>query len=328
MTAGVFAPGRAVRVVCPATTANLGPGFDALGLALALHNAFTVRVEAAPGLRVTGRGHGAERVPRDPAVNRVALGFLAGARALGRVAPPEAGDPWAALGLAVDMDLAVPPGRGLGSSATASVAGVLAALTLGGLPEAEARARTLELAVALEGHPDNAAPCLLGGLVVAARGEDGRLAVARRAPRDPPAFVVAIPRRLELDTGAMRAVLPAQVARADAVANLGRAALLALALADGEHDLLPAALADRLHEPWRGPRIPGWQAARAAGAAAGAYGVVVSGSGPTLLALCPPARAEAVAVALATALGEAGVDADVREVPVDLAGAHVEPASS
>jgi homoserine kinase len=308
----------AVRVTCPATSANLGPGFDALGLALGLTNVFRV-APGGPGVRITARGAegtGAERLPPGEE-NLVVRAFGAAREALG-LAP--------VAGLDVDMELSVPAGRGLGSSATAVVAGVLAASALSaaeGGPALDLDG-AIDLAARLEGHPDNVVPCLRGGVCAARRRVDGRVVHARAAPARLPAVVVAIPLALEKSTEAMRRRLPAQVPFADAVETVGRLALLLFALLGEAPDLLDEALDDRLHQPARGPMIPGWEAVRAAGRAAGAHGVVISGAGPTLLALAPDARAEAVAAAMTAAWAGAGVAARVARVPVDTAGARVE----
>ncbi len=303
----------AVRVRCPATSANLGPGFDALGVALARANVFEVAL-SGEGVAVEVRGPGAERIREAPADNLVVRAFQATRQALGL--PP-------ARGLQVRVEVGVPPSRGLGSSATAAVAGVLAAEALSG--QALPPARRLALATAAEGHPDNVVPCLLGGLCVAVADPEGPTAL--RIPlADPPGLVAAIPHALELSTAAMRQVLPGQVPFADAVANVGRAALLVAALQQGDRTALAAALHDRLHQPYRGAQIPGFAAVQAAARGAGALGVVISGSGPTLLAFTAGAAGrEAVAGAMEEAWRAAGVDATAAAIEVDEQGATVEP---
>lgn len=224
-------------------------------------------------------------------------------------------------GLKVRIELAATPCGGLGSSATGTVAGVLAANAQAARP-LDARG-VIELATRLEGHPDNVVPCLLGGLCVAVVDDEEGVVWLRQEPRDPPAVVIALPDALELSTPAMRAILPSTVPFADAVFNLGRAALTTLALAGGHHDALRAALQDRLHQPFRGSLIPGFDAVRAAARGAGAFGTVISGSGPTLLSFAPPSAAAAVSDAITAAWAEAGVPAATSWVWISGTGARV-----
>ena len=302
-------PSPALTVRAPATSANLGPGFDALGLALELHNTF--RVAPAEVFALSAQGPGAELLPSDPAEHLTVRAYQAARAELG-LAPVG--------GLEVHVEVAVPPSRGLGSSATASVAGILAAEAhAGALLDAEAR---LALATRLEGHPDNVAPCLLGGLCVAVGSEAGPRALRLELP-GPPALIVSIPLGVELSTAEMRAALPAEVPFGDAVFGVGRAALLIGALTSNHPEHLPEALDDRLHQPYRGPMIPGFERARAAARAAGAYGLVISGSGPTLLAIAPPGLAAGVSAALAEAAELTGEPARVEALALASGGAAV-----
>jgi homoserine kinase len=297
-------------VRCPATSANLGPGFDALGLALGLFNSF--EVSEAPAFTLSASGPGAQRLPTDPDAHLSVVAFQATRRELG-LEPVQ--------GLELHVRVEIPPSRGLGSSATATVAGILAAEALAGR-ELPARAR-LDLATRLEGHPDNVVPCLLGGLCVAVT-HDERVEALRLAPPDPPACVVAIPTEVELSTAEMRAALPKQIPFADASFSSARAALLVGALLTGTHGHLGAALQDRLHQPYRGPHIPGYAELRAAAGTAGAHGLVISGSGPTLLALSPVENADAVREALADTWAGLGVASTCQVLPIDLRGAHLQ----
>lgn len=303
-----------LRLRCPATTANLGPGFDALGLAFDQANEFEIAPSEA--FELSAIGPDAELVPKDPAQHAVVQAYQATRAALG-LGP--------VTGLRVHGRIWAPPARGLGSSATATAAGILAAEAHAGLTlEPQAR---LELATRLEGHPDNVVPCLLGGLCVSVsgRGEDSSLTVERFALSHPPAFVVAIPRGVTLSTEAMRSSLPLEVSHGDAVATAGRAALLIAALVGERPGALERALEDWLHEPYRGPQIPGFQALRRAGREAGAYGVVISGSGPTLLALTPTSQAQAVGAALEATWAASGIEATSHTLGIDLEGARVIP---
>jgi homoserine kinase len=306
--------GAPVHVRAPATSANLGPGFDTLGLALTLFDDVIARV-ADEGLVIDVAGEGVN-LPRDE--NHLVV------KAMRTTFDRLGGQPG---GLELSCANRIPHGRGLGSSAAAIVAGVLLArtLVLGGereLPDHEA----LELACELEGHPDNVAACLLGGLTVAwiDSGADALPASgAREAPRaqavrlEPASWLrpVALIPADQSPTHVARGLLPATVPHGDAAANAARSALLIAGLL-GAADALWAATADRLHQPYRAPAMPATAALvetlRAAGRAA-----VVSGAGPTVLVL---ARDAAEAAAVRTQTPE-----DWQFVPlrVDTAGAHV-----
>ncbi|RMG10441.1 MAG: homoserine kinase [Planctomycetota bacterium] len=300
-----------VLVRAPATAANLGPGMDALGLALGLHNTFAFRL-GGEAVVVEARGPGSAEVPAG-AGNLAVVAFQSAREALGL--PP-------VRGLHVACEVAVPPRGGLGSSATAVVAGILAAEALAGA--SLTRTERHQLATHLEGHPDNVIPCCEGGLCVALASEGRAPTVLRALPEAPPALVALIPRDLRLSTAAMREVLPRQVPWRDAVRTAGCAALLVFALLRGERGALATALDDRLHEPYRARCIPGFAEVRAAARAAGALGTVLSGSGPTLLVFGEDAaHARAAAEAGRAAWAAAGVSADARPLPIDGEGAEV-----
>jgi homoserine kinase len=252
------------RVRVPATSANLGPGFDALGLALTLYDEVTVRVTGS-AIRVTVSGEGAGELPDDESHLVVRCALTAFER-IG-VRPP---------GLEVACVNRIPQARGLGSSSAAIVAGILAARAL--VPGAELD--VLGLASEIEGHPDNVAPCLLGGATIAWLGERGAEAV-RVEPAEGVQPVVYVPDGRGF-TAHARAALPPTVPHADAAYNAGRAALLVHALTREPALLLPAT-EDRLHQSYRAPGAPATYALvcelRAAGIPA-----VVSGAGPAVLA--------------------------------------------
>jgi homoserine kinase len=256
-----------VRVTVPATSANLGPGFDALGLALELHDVVEAELTDG-GIEVQVSGVGAGEVPLD-GDHLVVRTMRAAFTALGVDAS----------GLRVSCTNTIPHGRGLGSSAAAIVAGVLAARALAGAPDDVGDA--LALAAELEGHPDNVAPCLLGGLTIAWSSSGKAMAVALDVHPDvrPVVFVPAE----SLSTEAARGLLPASVPHAAAARNAGRAALLVEALTR-RPDLLLDATEDELHQPYRAPAMPETLALvkdlRGRGVAA-----VVSGAGPSVLAL-------------------------------------------
>lgn len=290
--------GAPVRVQVPATSANLGPGFDAFGLALGLHNVVAARVVDS-GLRVDIAGEGAETLRRDKR-NLVVKAMRATFDVLG-------GQP---RGLEIVCANHIPAGRGLGSSAAAIVAGICAAraVVLGGLPDDEA----LRIATELEGHPDNVAAALYGGATLAWIDDTGPRAVA--LPVSPSVHPVAfLPGSAKQSTKAARALLPAVLPHADAALSASRAALLVHAIAR-RPDLLLVATEDRLHQPYRLAAQPRGaalvQRLRDAGIAA-----VLSGSGPTVLALATSAEQ----VAAAAALGGRGWTATALDV--DTAGA-------
>jgi homoserine kinase len=291
-----------IHVQVPASSANLGPGFDALGLALALYDDVVARI-GDDGLTIDVAGEGAEEVPRDDSHLVV--------RSMRAVFERFGGQP---RGIELVCANRIPHGRGLGSSAAAIVAGLLVgrALVVGGdanLPDPEA----LALAAELEGHPDNVAPCLLGGLTVAWTA-DGR-ADALRLGVDP----VVSPALLIPPTGTAtdeaRGLLPEHVPHADAVFNASRSALLVAALTERPDALLPAP-DDRLHQPYRAGAM-GDSAALVAKLRASGLPAVISGAGPAVLVL---ARGHDEAGAAAA---QAPAGWRVERVAIDLSGAHV-----
>ena len=292
-----------VRVRVPATSANLGPGFDALGLALGLYDDVVVRVTDEPGLTVDVAGMGAASVARN-ARNLVVRAMYAAFKQLG-------GRP---RGLEVVCANRIPHGRGLGSSAAAIVAGVVAARALvAGGSERLSDEAALSLASDLEGHPDNVAACLLGGLTVAWSDDGGRaVSLPVAAALAPVAFIPGT----SSSTKAARRLLPEAVPHADAARNAGRAALLVAALGS-RTDLLMAATEDRLHQDYRAPAMPRTAALVAELRSAG-IPAVVSGAGPTVLALTTTANREE-----ALALGRRGWS--TTPLDVDLEGAVVLP---
>lgn len=265
-----LAPGQDVTVTVPATSANLGPGFDSLGLALTLYDTVRVRTSAEEGVFVEVAGEGAGNVPLDSShlVVRTLLSTLAAAG-------------YSARGLHLSAENAIPHGRGLGSSASAIVSGVLAANSL--LP-AESRldaAGLLHSCSALEGHPDNVAPALVGDLAISWE-DDGVFRSVRASVHPDVVPVVAVP-AVELSTESARGLLPATVAHRTAAANAGRAALLIHALTV-DPSLLLEGTQDALHQEFRAPAmLPSarlLQSLRSAGFAA-----VISGAGPTVMCL-------------------------------------------
>jgi homoserine kinase len=266
--------GRRVAVEVPASIANLGAGYDCLGMAVELVNrvGLEVRNWSRGGIELSVEGEGAGELPSDGR-NRFVQGVEAAIReARGEV--PE-GATWR-----IEMVNKIPLARGLGSSAAATVGGLLAANAL--LGDALTTADLLRLATAIEGHPDNAAAVLLGGFVASAAFGDVVEAIRFDVPRGIRA-VIFIP-DLRLATSDMRKALPAKVPREDAVANLGRVAIGVAGIATGRRDILRFLTEDRLHEPYRAAIYPQLPRMVADARAAGALGACLSGAGSSIVA--------------------------------------------
>jgi homoserine kinase len=278
-----------------------------LGVALDLHN--EVELAEADTLDVAIVGEGAERLPRD-ARSLVVRGARFVYEAAGR----------SFRGLRVRQRNRIPPSRGLGSSATAWLAGMMGANTLLGHPlSADA---VMELAVREEGHPDNLAAALHGGLTVTCWDAGVRAAVSLPVPAGL-AFALLVPDR-EASTAEARAALPPSYSRADAVFNVGRTALLLAALARERWDLLGPAMADRLHQPYRGRALFPWLD-RVIGAArdAGALGAALSGAGPSVLAVIREGDGSRVAGAMQATLAGAGLGGRAMVLGPDRHGTRV-----
>lgn len=307
-----------VLVRVPATSANLGPGFDTLGLALALHDEIEVRVAGA-GIDLEVSGEGAADVT-DAGERHLIV------RAM-RVAFDDLGLPQPS-GLALRCVNRIPHGRGLGSSAAAIVAGLVAARALAGAPVGPED--VLPLASVLEGHPDNVAPCLFGGLTIAWVTDDALgLPQARAIRLDPHpevvpvAFVAPEP----VSTKVARGLLPAAVPHADAARNAGRAALLIAALTaplTARADALLDGTEDKLHQAYRAPAMPHSHdlvtRLREAGVPA-----VISGAGPTVLAFLTEKPTQDAVKRLDSIAGETGIDWHISPLAVERRGASVTP---
>jgi homoserine kinase len=265
-------PRRRVVLEVPATSANLGSGYDVLAVALDLRNRIEVEALDEPGLELEVQGEGEHQLPRTRE-NRFILALETGLRwALGDV--PHR------VGWRVRMRNRIPLARGLGSSAAATVAGLMAGDTLTG--RRIDRLRLLTLAAELEGHPENAAAAMLGGFVVAVIVE-GRAEAIRFEPPPRIRAVLFVP-DLPLATSEMRAVLPHAVPHRDAAFNVGRVALGVAGIATGRYDLLRVATEDRLHEPYRARAFPALPRLIRAAREAGAIGACLSGAGSSVIA--------------------------------------------
>jgi homoserine kinase len=296
-----------ISVRVPATSANLGPGYDAVGLALTL--SMRIGLDRAPQPEIEVRGSGADLIPTGPEHP---------AYRAARFVAELVGEP--DIHFRLLQENSIPPTRGLGGSAAALVGGAVAANDLFG--GQIAAPDLLNIVCELDGHPDNAAPALLGGLVIGTLTPTGVSAV-RLEPKNFK-VVVAVP-DFAVSTTAARSALPDSVPHRDATFNVGRSGLLLGALATGEYQLLRIAMQDRLHQPYRSHLIPGLEDVIDAALANGAYGACLSGSGPTVLAFAPETNALEIASAMKTAFEVRDVQAESWALDVDLAGARVEP---
>lgn len=294
-----------LTVTVPATTANLGPGFDCLGLALTLYNRVTMQ-EADTQLTITISGEGADWLPRDERN----LTWQAAKRLFA------AANKWPS-GVIIHQENQIPAGSGLGSSAAAVIGGVVAANEL--VQAGFSPAQLLQLAVEMEGHPDNVAPALLGGLTLINQENAGLH--LEQIPVPPLSVVIVLP-DFPLPTAQARAALPQNIPLQDAIFNIGRMGLLIRAFQAGDHEQLRLAMQDRLHQPYRLPLVPGLKEAFAAAYHAGASGVALSGAGPSLIAFAPAHHA-AIAEACAAAFTQAGLRSRSWLLTIDPGGTRV-----
>jgi homoserine kinase len=294
-----------LRVRVPASSANLGPGFDSFALALPLLAEFELRPARAWSVTVEGDGQG---VPADDA-NLFVISARAAAKAAGREIAAQH----------VTQRSAIPIARGLGSSAAAIVGGAVAANAL--LGEPFDRRSLLRIASEVEGHADNVAAALYGAFTVALPDDGGPVATRLVFPRTW-RICLLIPGR-PLSTEEARAVLPAQVSREDAVFNVAHAATLIAAVMRADGALLAIAMADRLHQAARTKLVPALTEVIAAAREAGAFGAALSGAGPSVLAVAPARLAARVVSAMEEAAATGGVPGRGRVVRVRAAGAQV-----
>lgn len=276
----------------PATSANLGPGFDCLGLALDLWNQIRVEIDSplGSGLHYQASGEGAE-ILNLSTDNLLTSSFLRLYAVCGQK-PPQS--------VAFFAENKIPLGSGLGSSAAAIVGGLAAANHALGWPLSTDD--LLRLATEIEGHPDNVAPALLGGLVASA--SHGAQVIARRFDLPPLTLVIVKP-EVDLPTKVARAVLPESIVRADAVFNIGRAVLVTEALRTGDLTLLAQVMEDKIHQPYRLKIYPGGEAAFLAAKSCGA--AALSGAGPSIIAFVAASDVEKVKGLMMAAFGEAGL---------------------
>ncbi|HMM21347.1 MAG TPA: homoserine kinase [Selenomonadales bacterium] len=296
-----------VKVRVPGTTANCGSGFDTLGIACTIYNEFTLSLTGQDDLTVEVTGEGRDIIPADE--RNIAVKAVRAV--LDRVG-------WPGRGMHIAMTNAIPLARGLGSSAAAIVAGLVAANAATG--NTLSPKDILAMATAFEGHPDNVAPALTGGVTVSFL-QDGQPHSLRFVPPSALSLVVAVP-AFTLATELARQALPQTVPFSDAVFNVSRAALLSVALCQGEFGLLRYALEDRLHQPYREKLVPGMPEVFAAAMNNGALGVALSGAGPCLMAFADRNEA-AIGEAMVQAFKDIGVTAAYLSLNIDTEGTKV-----
>ncbi len=300
---------QTVTVSVPATTANLGPGFDCLGMALELYNTFrfTVPISDKELLSISVQGVDAHKVATDGR-NLVYQSAAAIFEKAGKRPFP----------LQINQTNRIPVGSGLGSSSTAVLAGMLGANVLLGNPFTDAE--ILQFAVGEEGHPDNVAPALYGNLVLGVI-DDGELYIEQIAL--PSLTAVVILPAFHLLTTEARAAMPSSVLLADAIFNASRTPLLIRALQTADYDKLAIAMQDKVHHQYRMPLIPGMKAAFAAARSAGARGVAISGAGPSLIAFAPD-KHEEIAAAVTAVFATENLTSRSWILPVNSVGTHIE----
>jgi homoserine kinase len=298
-----------VTISVPATTANIGVGFDCLGAALTMANEFQfVVVDTDTKLKIIVEGEEAEKVGLGE--NNLLYRSLVRFYQHIEQAPPH---------LEITIKLGVPLSRGLGSSATAIVGGLLGANSLAGNPLSQEE--IMQMAIAIEGHPDNVVPALLGNCLLSVE-DRGEWQISQIPWHQDIIPIVAIP-NFELSTTEARRVLPTEYSRSEAIFNISRMGLLIRALETNNPAWLKTALADKLHQPYRQKLITGYQEVEQAAIAAGAYGMVISGAGPTLLALAHPERVEQVIRSMMAAWNSMGIKSQVRSLTINHLGAKV-----
>lgn len=293
-----------ITIKVPATSANLGPGFDALGLALDLWNETEFMPAESFSLTIQGEGSKSLASNEKNLIHRSVQKFY---ERLNRQAP--------ALGIRCLNR--IPLASGLGSSAAAILTGILGANAL--LGSVLTNEEILNLATEMEGHPDNLAPALLGGLVVST-GDHGRV-ITRQLPIAPIHITVVLP-EFNFPTKQARAVLPKQVSLKDAVHNISRAILVTEAFRLGDLHLLGQAMSDTLHQPYRLPLIPGAQSAMEAAKKAGASATALSGAGPGIIAFSV-GRDPGIGLAISRIFESNGLSTRIFELGVSQEGAQV-----
>lgn len=295
------------QIRTPGSTANLGPGYDALGLALSIYNHLTIQTQPSSGFQINIQGEGKDILTTDES-NLFYQAAQFTAKKIGKTLP----------GLTVDMQNDIPLARGLGSSSTAIVAGILATNHIFEHPLTQQE--QLNIATEIEGHPDNVSPCLLGGLTMSTMAH-AHVACVRALPPQALKAVVAIP-QFELKTSDARKALPQEISLQDAVFSVSRACLVTAALMAGDLDQLKIGMQDRLHQPYRAHLIPGFYEVLDAAVNAGSLGAALSGAGPTLMAFATQ-HANAIGEAMINVWQQHNIKATYHVLNIDTDGAII-----
>jgi homoserine kinase len=294
-----------VRVKVPATSANLGPGFDALGMALDLYNYVELEL-IADQLVIEVEGEGAEDIP----VDQKNIVYQAAQRVFSQVG-------FITEGIYIKLINNIPVARGLGSSAAAIVGGILAANHVSG--SVLTPNELLAIATEFEGHPDNVAPAIFGGIVISAE-VDGEILWQKIQPQEELKLVIAIP-EFTLSTKLSRQVLPEKVPFKDAVFNVSRVGMVIMALSRGDYELLAKVMDDKLHQPYRNQLVPGmievFKEVKAFG-----YPIALSGAGPTLISFCDR-QAEAIGQIMADTFQGFGVNCSIKVLSPNNRGVEI-----
>ena len=296
-----------VKVRIPGTTANCGPGFDTIGMACTIYNDLELTLSRTGPVEIFVTGEGSNSLPKDE--RNIVLRAVR--QVLVAVNSP-------CQGIRLVMHNNIPLSRGLGSSAAAIVGGLVAANAATG--NMLSNDIILNMATAIEGHPDNVAPALYGGIAISVATEK-EVHCLHFAPIRSLAMIIAVP-EFTLSTHKARSVLPVSVPLKDAIFNVSRTAMLVSALCSGKYDYLTCALDDRLHQPYREALIPGMKAVFAAASEAGALGSVISGAGPCLIAFAEK-NGSAIGDAMVQAFAEHAVKAKYLLLQVDTAGTQI-----
>eukprot|EP00732_Lithocolla_globosa_P004748 Lithocolla_globosa_v1_NODE_4524_length_1417_cov_15.572687.p1 type:complete len:337 gc:universal NODE_4524_length_1417_cov_15.572687:1051-41(-) len=270
---GEASQAKSVTVQVPATTANMGPGFDSIGMALDIWNELTVEVAESFSLEITGEGE--DELPRD-ATNLVCVGLQKAFEKAQKPVPA----------LKYTLINRIPFARGLGSSSAAIVSGVIAGLVLAGHElQVWGKEELLQIAADIEHHPDNVAPCMYGGMQLGIFADDHRRWHSNRVNVPPNLQCILFVPDNKSETAEARAILPDEIPRQDAIYNIGRAAMLVNAMYSGNMEDLKYAMQDKLHQPQRGEKLPHLNPVIDAAVEAGAFGCFLSGAGPSVLAV-------------------------------------------
>jgi homoserine kinase len=297
-----------IKVCVPATSANLGPGFDVLGMALAIYNYFSIEeIESGVKIEISPDNDSGLATNERNLVYRSAIRLF-----------DEAGYRYA--GLRIIIENVVPVGRGLGSSSTAIVGGLIAANELCGKPLE--KDDIFNLATEIEGHPDNVAPAIYGGFTICYENETGFKAVSQ-APASSIKPVLIIP-GTKLETRKARGVLPDKLSMKDAIFNISRTALVTSAIINGSAGLLKDAMEDKLHQPYRAPLVPGLMEIIEEVSEIPGMGVALSGAGPSILCLTGRNDEQNTVGAIEGVVRRLGFDYRVVGAEFDLSGAFLD----